>query len=490
MGNAINKRQAELLAEDETDRLYNQLASGEPIPGLNFNLMILGRGFARQPGFWKPLIRCIAAAVEGDRAAKRVLTSLNDLADRFLVYMLSDEGGRDEKGFRRWSEVWQNEWTEYTDRLTAWHARRTSVGSKASAPKSSVEPLPETLSFSLNGVQRAVVATFSTPSQWGVTPIDFFSHGAFWHTDHLDLGITVGMRQSEESPMRWENLRASGPRMVKAHYALCAHWQGRATGGRDPIRVNINQFCHDLGYKKHHNGGFRRRDKQEAIKTLQTLIAIELEICFTPTGGREQRLRGPLWSLGLIAEERNRFGERQELEPVGDASEWVPIAFSYAPGDWFYEDVWRVYTRQIGKIGAGLLNLDNHNDRGAILIGGYIGTLSWPGRRLIRLRVSTILKRTGLAQDEESYRRAGETRQSFERNLLRLKEEFVITDYHFKGNDVSDLSDPDDPDEVAAYYNESLEPANEWRKQVIEFEINIESNAAALSASRLEDAAH
>jgi hypothetical protein len=263
-------------------------------------------------------------------------------------------------------------------------------------------------------------------------------------------------------------------------------WYENSGNPGEFITIDINQFCSDLGYVPHHKGGFKRERKQEAVKVLEALTSVEMRAMYTPPGkGKAVRLRGPLWSRGLLAEESDRYTDLFGQVREGDPNLWEPIAFSYAPGPWFTNSDWYKYNKAVGKIGAGLMRLANDKDEWAILIGGYLGTLMRVNRYApLRLKAETVLRHTGLAQGTDAKRRGAEIQGKFERALDRLQEVDVIASWRWPGVDASELTDSDDPDAVAEYYAADPLPKGDWRSQIVEIALPMEEDRARLETAR------
>jgi len=369
-------------------------------------------------------------------------------------------------------------------RSLAWFAYHKELDegpapAKPKAPPRHVAPrakdLSDVLRFGSNNVHGAAVRAFAAARDWQRNPIEGFAYGMA--QEFKNIQITVGLPDGTQADSLWAFLAKGGARMVKAHYALWGRWyeDGEGDGSsRDFIIVNVNQFCADLGYTRHHKGGYRREHKQEAVRILEALTAVEMRATWTKPGtkpGTEKavRLRGPLWSRGLLAEENDQYTDLFGQAREGDPGLWEPLAFSYAPGPWFTNPEWRKYNKAVGKVGAGLLRLPNDKDEWAILIGGYLGTLIRTGKYACRqLRVGTLLERTNLGQGADARRRASEMQRYFERALDRLVEVGVIASWTWADVNAGELADPDDPQALADYYAEEALPAGDWRSRLVE----------------------
>lgn len=343
---------------------------------------------------------------------------------------------------------------------------------RRNAPKT--EPLSTDLLFASDNVHGAAVRAFCAAAQWHKHPTEEIVYG--WYREFDNLKITIGLPNKAEAETLWQFLKAGGSRMVKAHYALWGRWY--ESGGSDRcqfVTVNINQFCADLNYKRHHKGGYRPEHRQEAIKVLEALTSVEVRATWlapgeTWTKPKLRRLRGPLWDRGLLAEEKDVYADLFGQIREGDPDLWEPLAFSFAPGPWFTNVEWRAYNHAVGKIGSGLMKLDNRYDEWAILIGGYLGTQVRVNHyRMQPLKVETILRETNLAQTADARRRTSETETKFERALDRLAEIGVIASWIWAGVNESheaDVAEVDDPEAIAAYYTQDPLPPF-WNRRVL-----------------------
>ena len=365
--------------------------------------------------------------------------------------------------------------------LAAWKPTTTPRGLRP-APC----PLPDNLRYGSNPVHAAIVEAFSKVSAWNDTTTGYRRACSVEHYKglHAAIGLPDDMAE-EKARTLWEYLRKGGARMVKAHYALWARWYEEG-GERTPyVQVQIGQFCRDLGYKPHHKGGFKRERKHEAMRLLEGLTSVVLWAVCTLPNGKAQRLRGTVWQRGIVAEERDKYADLFGDARAGDSDMWDPVAFTFAPGLWFADPEWRRFNKAVGKIGAGLMRLENDTDEWPILIGGYLGTVMRANAyKPLRLRVSTILAAANLAQSRDLKRRASQYCEKFERALDRLKEVGVIASWTWADVDTSELSDPDDPDAVAAYYSEENLPDKDWRRQVVTITLPNEKDAERLEVTR------
>ena len=115
-------------------------------------------------------------------------------------------------------------------------------------------PLPETVRFKNDNINRAAVSAFALAPTW--KPTAGLAYGT--KQEYRGLSIAVGLPESEVTQRIWASLSKGGARMVKAHYALWARWYEQGGEPGDYVNVGVSQFCADIGYTKHHKGGFRR----------------------------------------------------------------------------------------------------------------------------------------------------------------------------------------------------------------------------------------
>ncbi len=334
--------------------------------------------------------------------------------------------------------------------------------------------LPDTVHFKNDNINRAAIQAFAVAPTW--KPLGGFAYG----TTHKFKGlqIALGLPESDLTERIWSSLSKGGARMVKAHYALWARWYEEGGGAGDYVSVNINQFCADIGYAKHHKGGFRREHKQEAMNLLEALTTVQISAEYKAPGASEtKRLRGGLWARGMI-------GEQSETGADGKPAFWEAVAFSFAPGPWFTHPSWARHNNFIGKISAGLLKLDNREEW-AILIGGYLGTLMRTNAyETLRVRVSTVLERTGLAQSDDLRRRSGQMLSRFESAMDQLVAVNVITSWTWPEINAEEAEDLDDPDCILEYYAEENLPSADWRRRIVEITLPFDKDRQRLTVQR------
>jgi hypothetical protein len=333
--------------------------------------------------------------------------------------------------------------------------------------------LPTLIQFPGDRIHKATVEALSRVDDWKQE--EGFSRATRPSVRRGDFSMLFGLKEDPGEAI-WQFLLKRGEAAIKAHYALWARIYEQ-TGG-EPGKwavINLNQFCADLGFTKHKKGGYKREQRQEAVRLLEALTALELVVYFTPPGkkARQRRLRGPLWQRGFIAEESDQYSDLFGQIREGDPTLWDPVGFAFGPGAWFSDPVWRRNNRYLGQIGAGLLRLSTHTDQVAIRIGGYLGTLARIGQyRSLRLRITTLLERIGMA---DHYPKDPKRLQAaVEKGIDKLVAVGVVAGWRYTENA------PSDPEEESSQVQQ-----DSWRTRVLEVEWPEELTAMT---PRLEDA--
>ncbi|HVS41313.1 MAG TPA: hypothetical protein VMU20_03505 [Candidatus Dormibacteraeota bacterium] len=321
-----------------------------------------------------------------------------------------------------------------------------------------VDPLPAIVKFPADRVHGGTVQALARAAEWTRDVVDGF-HRGLQVADGKNYRQFVGFRTKPGE--LWDFLMSRGESAIKAHYALWARCY-EATGG-DPgkyVALSVPQFCDDLGYLKHCKGGHRPESKREAVRLLEVLTTAEIAVIWR-VGRKERRLRGPLWHRGVEGAERDGYSDLFGSARIGDPGLWDPMFFTYKPGPWFEDEEWRRLNSCVGMVGLGLLHLDNRNDRWAIRIGGYYGTLARIGQyRQRTIAAATVLCRTGL--DKLNAGHPAEQLRAFERAHDRLVEVGVLKDWQLGTEPVTDEPDMDDPATLASLADYG---AGDWRRQ-------------------------
>jgi hypothetical protein len=277
--------------------------------------------------------------------------------------------------------------------------------------------------------------------------------------------MRIGLRDDPGEEI-WSFLQRRGEALIKAHYALWARWYEQTDGKPGQWAItSLHQFCADLGYSKHRNGGFRAEQKQEAASLLDVLTAVEVEATFSPAGkaAGSRRLDGPLWQRRAAPDTHPPSGAH--LQPArGDArSCWDPEKFVFSPGRWFADPVWRKQNPYVGQISVGLLRLSQHKDQVAIRIGAYLATLARIDQyRPTAIRIDTLLDRIGMAG---SYpKEPAKLRDVLQASLSKLQKVGVIAGWEGLDDDPAE-PDMDDYEHLSNFDDYAPSP---WRRRVIE----------------------
>jgi hypothetical protein len=285
----------------------------------------------------------------------------------------------------------------------------------------------------------------------------------------------------------WQMLRERGALAVKAQYALWA--RAFAQTDAEPnkfITISVPHFCDDLGFRKKKRA-HTRASKQAAMEVLELLTSLELVMEFQRQGKTIQ-LRGPLWTRGIVAEERDGYADLFGANRVDSARAlWEPVGFSYAPGPFFANPAWRDYNRNVALIGEGLLKLSTENeDKWAVMVGGYIAILArMNGYRRTSVGVRLLLEKTGLWRVDGQHR-PGRMRDKLTHALDRIREVGIIRAWQVTRP--ADLFDADDlsAPETLAGLSEKTQWAKAWLSEsvLIDWPDEMERRAVELGEKR------
>ncbi len=232
-----------------------------------------------------------------------------------------------------------------------------------------------------------------------------------------DLYGVIGYKQDVGENL-WELLQKHSALTLQAHIALFARAYAETDAAPGEfITLRILDFCDDLQFTRK-KGSHDRETKQRVVSILECLTQAQMKIMYAPTEGKSYLLTGPIWQRGITQETASQPGGKLQ---------WEPETFSYAPGQYFAFNEWRTYTRNVAKIGEGLLKLNANNDKWAIHGGGYLALLSRMNRyRKQTLSVKTLLEKTGLFAAYAKFRKTSEMEQKLIRALETLEKVGVI----------------------------------------------------------------
>lgn len=358
-------------------------------------------------------------------------------------------------------------------------------GAKSLPPVRSTSQLA-LMRFTNDRVHSATVRSAARVDEWGPLSSEKLAFGL--SHDFNNVQVAVGLPEGEKAETLWGFLRGGGAKMVKAHYALWARYYEQATDGaaREFVVVSVPEFCSDMDLEKHQKGGYEAPVKRAAMKMLETLTTVEISCTFTLPNGSKNRMRGPLWSRGIVGEKLDQYEDEAGARREGDPAKWEPVGFSFAPGPWYENPEWRKHNRYVGKIGSGLMKLQTNTDQWAILIGGYLGAQARVGRyKPLRFRIETVLRETGLAQTARAKKNLSETRAKLEKALDKLVENGVIASWNapeWSADEVEDFDDVEALSDYGAQLQQDAATPRNWRAGVLDIAFPLDDDRARLEA--------
>ncbi len=288
----------------------------------------------------------------------------------------------------------------------------------------------------------------------------------------------------------WDAIQQNGALTIKVQFALwaLAYAETNAEPGKF-ITVSIPDLCDKLGYKRQkQTGAHKLENKQAAMEALEYLTGLQVAVIYRTPKGKVIQLDGPLWNRGMRAQQRNEYGDLFGANRVpGTRAMWDPIAFRYAPGDFFNDAEWREHNKDIALIGEGIMQLSASNtDKWAVMVSGYLATLAkMNGYRPRTIKAITLLQKTGLWEERARPKRMFE---HLDKALSRAVEVGVIKSCK-KVNDPDmkpgiDYDDLDSPETLDALRDKT--PYSEKARQVylIEWTDTLAARAPRLRAAQ------
>jgi hypothetical protein len=254
----------------------------------------------------------------------------------------------------------------------------------------------------------------------GMTGLSDYTSVYIVESDRKDIFGVIGYKKDVGEAL-WEFQEKHGALALQVHIALFA----RAYAETDAkpgefITLRISDFCDDLQFTRK-KGSHDRETKQRVLGILECLTQAQMKIMYTPPQGKSHLFAGAIWQRGITHETAEQTAKRLQ---------WQPETFSYAPGQYFTFNDWRYYTRNVAKIGEGLLELDSRKDKWAIHTGGYLALLSRMNKyRKQKLTAKTLLEKSGLLATYEKHRQTDKMESKLERALDRLGDVGVIDNW-------------------------------------------------------------
>lgn len=274
-----------------------------------------------------------------------------------------------------------------------------------------------------------------------------------------ELRGTLGFRLDAEDGLE-DLLDRSSALVLKAHFALWSRAFAETDGELEAeAEVTLAQFCDDLGYARLQNGAHRPESKRQAARLLALLGSVELDLRYRAPDGSAAELTGPLWEIRLE-------GETQ-------------VTARFRVGPWFHQPNWRRFNAAVGLAPAGLMELRTDRDAWAIRFAAYLAVLARiNGYRPLRLRASTLLRKTGLQSAEA--RNPARMREKLERALERLEEAGILGGWDWEADGAE--PDMDDPATLRALAAE----AERWqeRRLLLRWPRTLRARESALDEAR------
>jgi hypothetical protein len=172
----------------------------------------------------------------------------------------------------------------------------------------------------------------------------------------------IGLREAPDEAL-WKLLRRGSALAVKIHLALWERAYVEAAGAGthatktaprpcDFITVTVARLCDDVGLSRK-KGAHKRESRESVVGLLKLLTSFEVICLYKPPWNvPPETLRGLVWRRGLISQGLSH-GDVFAPSAAGDNS--AKQAFSYAPGSYYENSVWRGSNRYVARVHAGLL---------------------------------------------------------------------------------------------------------------------------------------
>ncbi len=264
-------------------------------------------------------------------------------------------------------------------------------------PAARVAPLPENLKFFNDPIHGVVVFALAGLEAWG--PIDEFAFGCR-HKKYANADVTVGILKKEGNAQQiYDHLCQAGPKLMKAQFLLWArYYESEGEGGSESFStISVPQFCGDLGFKVHTNGGYRTEHKQAADQLLTSMAGISIQVeksLFIEKKLQPFQFEGQLWNIGLKGRTK------------AASTRWETVLYRYQPGLFFRDPRWHKLHKHLGKIHSAWARLNNDSDEWAMKIAAYLAVVARNNKLEPKpLRIETILSRAYLAQTDDAKKR-------------------------------------------------------------------------------------
>lgn len=372
--------------------------------------------------------------------------------------------------------------------------------SRSGRRTTNVVELPEFLRFFSDPIHAGVIRGLAHIKEWEA--VDTLKYG--YRVQYAKASIVVGLPNSHRVEQLYQALCEAGPKVFKVHYGLWTRYYEAKDAGDSGAILSIPQCCHDLGFTRSQNGGYRREHKVLIATLMDSFAHLELRVERTFTSNKTRKVvqfGGRVWthtwrkekefSDAVEALPRPEHSNQSEfarviLLPKGQAQEWEKTQYLFQPGPLFNHPDWKKHYRNVAKIGSGLLKLRNDKDQWAISIAAYLGTVIRSHKyRPRRLFIRTILNRANIISTPGYRGRPDSNRARFYDALEKLKSVGVIRDYRTVDFDDTDI-DVTDEDALDAQSAKSEWPEGDWRNYRVDIIFPFESDEKRIQERTVE----
>ncbi len=223
----------------------------------------------------------------------------------------------------------------------------------------------------------------------------------------------------------WERVLSLDDSKVSTFLICLGKWMADTGGdakGLGKTRVHVADILSFRGVKKHHAGGYRREQKEEARNDMLALNSIwvrSIEQIRNARGKLEPRAIDSRLLEVAIESNPDLFGGME------------PFAFRVAPGDWA-EHFLGTHNRQVATLLRPVMGYDPDKQRLAMRLGIYLAS-QWRNRAHSEnyeqpWKVETLLEGAFIALPINNFERF---RQQFEQALDRLQDDAVIGGWEY-----------------------------------------------------------
>lgn len=160
--------------------------------------------------------------------------------------------------------------------------------------------------------------------------------------------------------------------------------------------MTVARLCDDIGLSRK-KGAHKRESRESVVGLLKLLTSLELVCLYKPPRNVPlEKLRGPIWKRGIVPEDLNRRGD--VFAASADDGTSAKQTFSYAPGPYYENSVWRAANRYVAQVHAGLLGLSCRSERRwDVMLGAYLCVMARMNTyKMVTLSRRTLVEKAGL----------------------------------------------------------------------------------------------